>query len=452
MAKSLNTANEYPVGINQEHDKLIVETSREEKTKSESSKKSAKEESRTTASMKSGAKMHADETSASNRPTINQSQLITTAKHPMQSNAIKSTRQHDQRLNQWYQPMDRTNYKLSRLQCLNDCELCNKQTRSILLLQRELEMARCEVRSLRHYLLLSNSSKQPLNRLTYDDDLAKPIPPPQRYACSMPNTPKHRFECYDGHCQDCYFVDLPTNSVHNVASPCGLEHLLPNVNCSYSGCCLDEYADQAYEEKKTYESNYIQPTTGDDTLRNRKSTTSKLDASVPIVPNIAPNLVPPNIVPPNIVSNISPSLQRTDESALIGTTSKSNQTSNQQDKQSRLNRNRASLVAMQTFTLEQDDGDYALESDQLDAQNNNLYGEGVASNVKTQTKTQTTNPLFNRSKTSKSLTRSLSKEQYGSLNYEKTESFDEINYHQKMREQEMAKKTGVRDTNYETTC
>ena len=84
---------------------------------------------------------------------------------------------------------------------------------------------------------------------------------------------------------------------------------------------------------------------------------------------------------------------------------------------------------MQTFTLEQDDGDYALESDQLDAQNNNLYGEGVASNVKTQTKTQTTNPLFNRSKTSKSLTRSLSKEQYGSLNYEKTESFDEINYH-----------------------
>ena len=185
--------------------------------------------------------------------------------------------------------------KLNRLQqqylnncACNNCELCNKQTRAITQLQKELEMARCELRSLRHYLLLSNSSKQ-LNCLSSYDD---PIPPPIKYSCSVPNTPKQqRFENvnYYNDCQDCY-AEMYHPTIHNIntiPSPCGLEHLLPNVNSC--NCCLEEYANQendlhqtnkkAYEHKKTLDNKslFIQnPSSSDDaSIANRQKTVSK---------------------------------------------------------------------------------------------------------------------------------------------------------------------------------
>lgn len=447
MAKSLNsTTDEYldPVGINQEHDKLILEPSQEEEIKSELNKKmnaASKENGINKKAKTSNNRIRPDETNKIQ--IINQSQLIN--KNATQSNSIRTSRQNE--LNQKvYLPIDKLNYlKLNRLQqqylnscACNNCELCNKQTRAIQSLHRELEMARCELRSLRHYLLLSNSSKQPLNCLTYNDEecigKTKAIPPPTRYACSVPNTPKHRFDgCYDQQCQNCYFVDpYQSNSIHNIPSPCGLEYLLPNVNnCSYSGCCL-EYTDQsydlhqdakkAYEQKKPYDlkaSNATAETEIPNMMRNRKAlSNNKLDS----------------------------------EESLIG-----NQSSNIQ-LESRSNKNKTILAAMQTFTLDQDD--YSLtklepdQSKQMDEPNNNYFNENSSTNVKTNIKTQqNTNALFNRSKTSKSLNRSLSRDQqFGSLNYSKSESFDEINFHQNRDQNVPTTKQSQGATNYETTC
>ena len=474
MAKSLNTANEHPTAvlssINHKHDKLLfTESNQEEEIKNELNKKmNAREDSLNSKKARRSSKMQSEEIQT-NRMTINQSQLIS-------KNAIKLSHQQ-QHQQPAYLPIDKRNYlKINRIQqqylnslsscACNDCALCNKQTRAINQLKRELQMARGELRELRHYLLLSNSSKHPLNCLAYDDDddIAL-IPAPQRFASnSMPNTPAHRLDvCFDQQCQDCYFNAATTNlyqpnSIHNISSPpCGLEHLLPNVNCA--GCCLEEgcsldvsqaaqeaydlhqASKKAFEQKKSFEqkaafdlkttsvsNNYLLKNASsieDATIRNRKAQMNK---------------------------------EQSIDDSLIG--AKSNI---QLEKQSRLNKNKTSLAAMQTFTLDQDDlEDYVpnkLEINQGkqvgcgDEQNNNYYFNepNSSSNVKTNVKTQSTTPFHNRPKT-KSLNRSLSKE-FNSLNYSKSESFDEINFHQKNREEDVqqpAKKQSL--NNYETTC
>lgn len=470
MAKSLSAPSEYPGGdVRPEHRKLATEPSLEEETKSEVNKKlNAPGTRENSLSRRTKVRKPSEEAGRTTNAT-NQSQLI--SKSAAQASTVRSRQQLIQLQQQqpqydpnqkFYMPIDKLNYlKLSRLQqqylnscACNDCELCNKQTRAIKCLQRELEMARCELRSLRHHLLLSNSSKQPLNCLAHEDPDFTAIPPPTRYASSVPNTPRaaHRFDTgyYDPQCQDCCFADVyqPT-SIHNVSTPCGLEHLLPTVNTlnsSCSGCCLDEYADQAYEmrqaSKKSYEqktSSYVQtmPTAG--------------------IPFAAQEEQPPLVS--SIRSRKSQASNKIDEADenLIG-----NQSNIQLEPQSRLNR-KTRLAAMQTFTLDPDDlDDYSLSKLELnqskpsDEPNNNCFNEAGPSStiLKTNIKTQNTNPLFNRSKTSKSLQRSLSRDQqFGSLNYSKSESFDETNFHQKResREQEPAKKQPG-PGNYETTC
>lgn len=442
----------------------------DEETKSELSKKLNAPGTRENSLSRRAAKARKpSEEAGRTTNATNQSQLISksTARSRQQLIHLQQQQPQYDPNQRVYMPIDKVNYlKLSRLQqqylnscACNDCELCNKQTRAIKCLQRELEMARCELRSLRHHLLLSNSSKQPLNCLAHEDSDFTAIPPPTRYASSVPNTPRaaHRFDTgyYDPQCQDCCFADVyqPT-SIHNVSTPCGLEHLLPAVNTmnsSCSGCCLDEYADQAYEQRQASKRSLYD---------QKKSYEPKTSSYVQTMPTagIPYATAVPEEPPLSIRSRKSQASNKIDEADenLIG-----NQSNIQLEAQSRLNKNKTRLAAMQTFTLDQDDmDDYSpskLELNQpSDEPNNNCFNEAgpSATILKTNIKTQNTNPLFNRSKTSKSLQRSLSRDQqFGSLNYSKSESFDETNFHQKRegREQEPAKKQSDPGT-YETTC
>lgn len=493
MAKSLNTTNEYPPGIsNQEHDKLMnlkTELSQDEEIKSELNN-NKKSHARENSISRRKSRMHPDETNLDNlnRMKINQCQLIqnrnsikqvSSGKHQYDPHFLQQQQNLGNQQQQCYLPVNKLNYlKLNRLQqqylnsCAcnnNNCELCelgSKQTRAIQQLQRELEMARCELRSLRNCLLLSNSSKQ-LNCMTYDDTI-----PPVRYACSVPNTPKlqRNTDCYNLECQDCladYYQPTSMQSVHNISSPCGLEYLLPNVNSC--NCYFEECADQAYDlhlaSKKAYEQKKLQDKkSGKSVFLLENPSSDEMPMPMPLKHKTVSTLTNVNLTKLK-GTDLPLNNQTANEDHLI--VNKSNEKDNKPiNQESRLNKNktRPSLAGMQTFTLDQPDelDDYTLNNlNDFKQVNKNVdkdndYFENVASNVITNVKTQS-NSIFNRSKTSKSLTRSLSRDQqFGSLNYSKSESYDENLLHQKNRndldEDGNKKQSQNSIKNYETTC
>uniref|UniRef100_A0AAN0LJ18 Glutamate ionotropic [NMDA] receptor 2B n=1 Tax=Polyphagotarsonemus latus TaxID=1204166 RepID=A0AAN0LJ18_9ACAR len=275
-------------------------------------------------------------------------------------------------------------YKLDHLQqrflsscACNNCELCNKQTRAIQLLQQELEMARCELRSLRHYLFLSNSSKQPLNITNYSTD---PIQP-QRYSTSVPTTPRHK-SCTN-QCQECYLNYPQTNLTPNNFTAdinqinCGLEHLLPSVNCTFnqSDLYLDDYVNKSYNEHcaKKAQNLYKKKSYKYDPLGKKVQTCN---------------------------------INKLENSEL----------------------DKKNFTDIETYN--QDEFNYIDINPSKKVQPNNL-NKMVCSNVKTQSSSQ-----FNRLKITKSLTRSLSRDnEFGSFNYSKSESFDDLKYLQNNRAQ-----------------